>query len=97
MDDVVVSVVIVFLVFLAVVVSGLLAVYSWGRIDHPVSESYGLLMTADSLWAGSYLLMILGGGSLLTDVALVAKALFSSRAGVAASWSWWRAACNWTV
>jgi len=104
MDGAVISLVIVSLVVLAVVVSGLLAVYSWGRISHPVSESYGLLMAADSLWAGGYLLMIVGGGGLLTDVGLVTKGLFSSFAGVAwllfvseytgdsewiPTWFWW--------
>lgn len=104
MDDVLVSVVIVLLVGLAVVASGLLAVYSWTRIDHPVSESYGLLMAADSLWAGGYLLMILGAGGLLAEFGLFVKALFSGLAGVAwlgfvseytgdsewiPTWVWW--------
>ncbi len=81
-DDVLLSVVIVSLVALAVVVSGLLAGYSWSRIDHPVSDSYSLLMTADCLWAGGYLVMILASGPLI-EVGLVVKATFSTLAGVA--------------
>ncbi len=82
-DDVLLSLVIVSLVFLAVVVSGLLALYSRYQISHPISESYSLLMTADCLWAGSYLLMIIGAGSFLTEFGLVMKALMSTLAGVA--------------
>lgn len=104
MDDAFISLVIVSLVVLAVVASGLLAVYSWTRIDHPVSESYGLLMAADSVWAGGYLLMIIGSGGLLTEFGLFVKALFSVLAGVAwllfvseytgdseliPTWVWW--------
>jgi len=83
MDDALLSLIIVSLVLLAVVASGLLAIYSWTRIDHPVSESYGLLMAADSLWAGGYLLMILGAGGLLMEFGLFIKGLFSGLAGVA--------------
>ena len=61
-DDVLVGFIIVTLVALAAVTSGLLAAYSWYRIDHPISKSYALLMTADGFWAGWYLLMILGVG-----------------------------------
>lgn len=81
-DDTLVGLIIFILVILAVVTSGLLAAYSWYRIDHPISESYALLMTTDSCWAGCYVLMILGGGGLLTDVGLVAKAISSTLAGV---------------
>jgi len=83
MDDALVGLTVVSLVGLAVVVSGLLAVYSWSRIDHPVSESYATLMAVDSLWAGGYLLMILGAGGLLTEFGLGIKALFAALAGVA--------------
>ena len=83
MDNALGSLLIVSLVLLAVVASGLLAIYSWTRIDHPVSESYGLLMAADSLWAGGYLLMILGAGGLLMEFGLFIKGLFSGLAGVA--------------
>lgn len=38
MDDVLISLVIVSLIALAMVVSGLLALYSWYRIDHPISS-----------------------------------------------------------
>jgi len=92
MNDVLVGIGIVALVFLAVVVSGLLAVYSRFWIDHPVSESYAALMTADSLWAGCYLLMLLGSGGPLTEVGLVGKGLMSTLAGVA----WFRFVSEYT-
>jgi len=104
MDDTLVGLIVVSLVALAVVASGLLAVYSWSRIEHPVSESYGLLMAVDSLWAGGYLLMILGAGGLLSEFGLFIKGLFAGLAGVAwllfvseytgdsewiPNWVWW--------
>ena len=98
------SLIIIGLVVLSVAVSGFLAVYSWSRISHPVSKYYGLLMTADSLWAAGYLCMILGGGGYLTEAGLIIKGFFSAVAGVAwllfvseytgdsewiPSWVWW--------
>ena len=103
-DDVVLSLVVIGLVLLATIASALLAVYSFGRIDHPLSESYGVLMAVDSFWAGGYFLMLVAGGTLLADVGLFIKALSSALAGFAwlrfvseytgdsewlPSWLWW--------
>ncbi len=104
MDDVLLGFTVVSLAGLAVVVSGLLAVYSWSRIDHPVSKSYAVLMAVDSLWAGGYLLMIIGAGGVLSEFGLFMKGLFAGLAGVAwllfvseytgdsewiPNWVWW--------
>jgi len=83
MDEALLGLTVVGLVGLAVVTSGLLAVYAYSRIEHPVSDSYATLMTVDSVWAGGYLLMILGAGGLLTEFGLIVKALFAALAGVA--------------
>ncbi|TQQ83841.1 hypothetical protein EGH24_03435 [Halonotius terrestris] len=91
-DDVLLSIAVVGLVFLAVVASGLLAVYSFGRIDHPLSESYGVLMAVDSLWAAGYFLMLIAGGTVLADVGLFIKALFSALAAFA----WFRFVSEYT-
>ena len=91
-DDVLLSLAVVGLVFLAVVASGLLAVYSFGRIDHPLSESYGVLMAVDSLWAAGYFLMLVAGGTVLADVGLFIKALFSALAAFA----WFRFVSEYT-
>ena len=103
-NDVALSIAVIALVFIAAVVSGLLAAYSWWRIDHPLSESYGALMAADSLWAGGYFCMVIGGGTLLADIGLFVKAVFSALAAFAwfrfvteytgdsewaPSWLWW--------
>ena len=82
-DDVVLSLVVIGLVFLATIVSGLLAVYSFGRIDHPLSESYGVLMAVDSFWAAGYFLMLVAGGTLFAEVGLFIKALSSALAAFA--------------
>ena len=81
--DVLLSIVVVALVFLAAVASGLLAVYSFRRIDHPLSESYGTLIAIVSLWAGGYLLMLVAGGTLLAEIGLFVKAVFSALAAFA--------------
>jgi len=91
-EDVLLSLAVVGLVFLAVVASGLLAVYSFGRIDHPLSESYGVLMAVDSLWAAGYFLMLVAGGTVLADVGLFIKALFSALAAFA----WFRFVSEYT-
>jgi len=103
-DDVILSLVVIGLVFLATITSGLLAIYSFGRIDHPLSESYGVLMIVDSFWAGGYFLMLIAGGTLLAEIGLFIKALFSALAAFAwlrfvseytgdsewlPSWLWW--------
>ena len=103
-DDVLLSIVVIGLVFLAVVASGLLAGYSVVRIDHPLSKSYGVLMAVDSVWAGGYFLMLVAGGTVLAEVGLFIKALFSALAAFAwlrfvseytgdskwfPSWVWW--------
>ena len=103
-DDVILSVAVVGLVFLAAAVSGLLAVYSFDRIEHPLSRSYGVLMAIDSFWAGGYFLMLTAGGTALADIGFFIKALFSALAAFAwlrfvseytgdsewlPSWLWW--------
>ena len=82
-DDVLLSLFVVSLVALAAVVSLLLAGYSWRSIDHPISNSYGRLLAADSLWAICYLGMILGDGGPATRAAIVGQGFAAALAGVA--------------
>ncbi|TQQ80598.1 sensor histidine kinase [Halonotius roseus] len=103
-DEALLSLTVIAAVFTAVVVSGALAVYSFTRIKHPLSESYAVLMAVDSLWAAGYFCMLIAGGTLLADVGLFIKALFSALAAFAwlrfvseytgdsewlPSWLWW--------
>jgi len=81
-DDVLLSILVVSLVLLATVVSAVLAVYSWRRIEHPISDSYARLLAADSLWAGWYLVVILSGGGLVTTGALIGQSVSASLAAV---------------
>jgi len=81
-DDALLSVFVVSLVLLAAVMSLVLAIYSWRRIEHPISDSYARLLAADSAWAGFYFLMILSGGGLFSAVALVGHSISASTAAV---------------
>jgi len=81
-DDVLLSILVVSLVLLATVVSAVLAVYSWRRIEHPISDSYARLLAADSLWADWYLVVILSGGGLVTTGALIGQSVSASLAAV---------------
>lgn len=81
-DDALVGVLIVSLVLVAAVVSLVLAVYAWRRMEHPISDSYARLLAADSAWAGCYFVMIVSGGGLLSSVALSAQSISASAAAV---------------
>jgi signal transduction histidine kinase len=91
-DEVVLSLVVIGLMFLATIASALFAAYSFGWIEHPLSESYGMLMTVDSFWAGGSFLMLVAGGTLLAEVGLFIKALFSA----VAAFAWLRFVSEYT-
>jgi len=91
-DEVVLSLVVIGLVFLATIASALFAAYSFGWIEHPLSESYGMLMTVDSFWAGGSFLMLVAGGTLLAEIGLFIKALFSA----VAAFAWLRFVSEYT-
>ena len=82
-DDVLLSLFVVSLVAVAVVVSVVLAGYSWRSIEHPISNSYARLLAADSLWAACYLGMIVGDGGLFTRAAIVGQGFAAALAAVA--------------
>ena len=91
-DEVVLSLVVIGLMFLATIASALFAAYSFGWIEHPLSESYGMLMAVDSFWAGGSFLMLVAGGTLLAEVGLFIKALFSA----VAAFAWLRFVSEYT-
>ncbi len=91
-DEVVLSLVVIGLVFLATIASALFAAYSFGWIEHPLSESYGILVAVDSFWAGGSFLMLVAGGTLLAEVGLFIKALFSA----VAAFAWLRFVSEYT-
>ena len=91
-DEVVLSLVVIGLMFLATIASALFAAYSFGWIEHPLSESYGILMAVDSFWAGGSFLMLVAGGTLLAEVGLFIKALFSA----VAAFAWLRFVSEYT-
>ncbi|MFB6293494.1 MAG: histidine kinase N-terminal 7TM domain-containing protein [Halonotius sp.] len=74
-SSVALSIVIAVLVFLATAVSFGLAAYAWYRIDHPVSDKFARLLAAYGLWAGSYLIMLLGPEGPLTRAAVVGQGI----------------------
>ena len=91
-DEVVLSLVVIGLMFLATIASALFAAYSFGWIEHPLSESYGILVAVDSFWAGGSFLMLVAGGTLLAEVGLFIKALFSA----VAAFAWLRFVSEYT-
>ena len=91
-DEVVLSLVVIGLMFLATIASALFAAYSFGWIEHPLSESYGILIAVDSFWAGGSFLMLVAGGTLLAEVGLFIKALFSA----VAAFAWLRFVSEYT-
>jgi len=74
-DDVLLSIVIVVLVFLSTGVSGGLAVYARYRIDNLISDRFARLLAAYALWAGCYLIMLLGSEGTLTRAAVVGQGI----------------------
>ena len=91
-DEVVLSLVVIGLMFLATIASALFAAYSFGWIEHPLSESYGILVAVDSFWAGGSFLMLVAGGTLLAEIGLFIKALFSA----VAAFAWLRFVSEYT-
>ena len=91
-DEVVLSLVVIGLMFLATIASALFAAYSFGWIEHPLSESYGILVAVDSFWAGGSFLMLVAGETLLAEVGLFIKALFSA----VAAFAWLRFVSEYT-
>ena len=79
-DNITLSIGVAILLLLSTVVSFGLATYARYRIDHPIADSFGRLLAAYGLWAGCYLVMLLGPEGLLTRAAVVGQ-------GIAAAFS----------
>lgn len=82
-SDVALSIVVAVLVFSSTAVSFGLAAYVRYRIDHPISDAFARLLAAYGLWAGSYLIMLLGPKGLLTHAAVVGQG-FAAALAIAA-------------
>jgi len=74
-DEIALSIGVAILVVLSTAVSFELAVYVRYRIDHPISDTFARLLAAYGLWAGCYLIMLLGSEGLLTRAAVVGQGI----------------------